>query len=345
MNVYTPIRQRREPQPTLLSIVVPAFNEEATLDALVQRVSSVMGELKQRYELIFVNDGSTDMTLPSLMRIQQERPEVGIVNLSRNFGKEIALTAGLDYASGDAVVVLDADLQDPPELIPVFLDYWRQGFDVVYGQRISRAGETWFKKKSAEWFYAIMARLGPVEMPQNAGDFRLMSDRVVFALRQLPEQHRFMKGLFAWVGFPQKAVPYHRDPRHAGKTKWNYWKLWNFSLEGLTSYTTAPLRAATYIGLSVALCAFLYGLWIVFKTILLGDPVQGFPTVVTAILFLGGLQLIGLGLIGEYLGRVFNETKRRPLYFVERFEKPKEIGSQTEWQDRQSTVSQIRQLP
>jgi glycosyltransferase involved in cell wall biosynthesis len=221
--------------------------------------------------------------------------------------------------AGEVTVLIDADLQDPPELIPEFLNGWREGFDVVYGQRTRREGETFVKRSTAQMFYRVIGRLTDVPIPRDTGDFRLLSRRAVEALRQLPEQHRFMKGLFAWIGYRQKAVPYVRDPRFAGETKWNYWRLWNFALEGITSFSALPLKLATYIGLITSFGAFLYGLWVIFKTIAFGDPVAGYPSLITVVLFLGGVQLMALGVIGEYLGRMFIETKRRPLYLIESY--------------------------
>ena len=241
--------------------------------------------------------------------------------LSRNFGKEAALTAGLDHARArDAVIVIDADLQDPPEVIPDLVAAWRDGFDVVYAQRRSRAGESWLKKATASGFYRLMERLGgPVRMPVDTGDFRLMSRRALDALLQLRERHRFMKGLFAWVGFASCAVPYDRAPRAAGETKWNYRRLWTLSLDGITSFTTLPLKVATWLGLGTAAAALVYGGWVVVKALVFGDPVPGYPSLMTVILLLGGVQLITLGVIGEYLGRIFNETKGRPIYVVGRY--------------------------
>ncbi len=301
----------------LISIVVPAYNEEAGLSELVRRVSDVMKGAGLRFEIVFVNDGSSDGTLAEMVRLRRSEDAITVVNLSRNFGKEIAMTAGIEHARGDAMVILDADLQDPPEIIPEMVATWREGYDTVYAQRASREGETWFKKLTARAFYKTVAALGPAPIPPNVGDFRLISRRVADALLMLPEQHRFMKGLYAWVGFPSKAVVFDRGARYSGSTKWNYWKLWNFALEGITSFTIAPLKIATYLGLTVALCAFAYGSYIVIRTLFIGDPVPGFPTVIVTVLFLGGVQLIVLGLLGEYIGRVFNETKRRPLYLTE----------------------------
>jgi len=304
------------PRPTL-SVVVPCYNEASCLAELHARLAAVLSPLGS-WEVVYVNDGSRDDTLRLLLGLQRDDPRVAVINLSRNFGKEIALTAGLDHARGEAIIAIDADLQDPPELIPDLVAAWRQGYDVVYAQRRLRTGETWAKRITANLFYRLMARIGGIEMPRNTGDFRLISRRVADALTKLREQHRFMKGLFAWVGFSSKAVLYDRAPRYAGKTKWNYWKLWNLALERITAFTLMPLKLATYLGLFVALIALVYGSIIVFKTLWFGNPVAGYPSLMTVLLFLGGVQLITLGVIGEYLGRIFNETKRRPLYLVER---------------------------
>ena len=302
----------------IISVVVPAYNEAEVLGTFHARLAQVMRAVGENWEVVFVNDGSRDATLSVMEALRRADPHVGIVNLSRNFGKEIAVTAGLDHAIGDAVVVIDADLQDPPELIPQLVAAWRQGFDTVYAQRRRRDGETWAKKMTATVFYRLMHRIGRVELPPDTGDFRLISRRVVAALGQLREQHRFMKGLFAWVGFPSTAVLYDRAPRHAGQTKWNYWKLWNLALEGITGFTVMPLKLATYLGLIVGLMAAAYLCVIVVKTILFGNSVAGYPSLLAVVLFLSGVQLVTLGVIGEYLGRIFNETKHRPLYFVER---------------------------
>jgi glycosyltransferase involved in cell wall biosynthesis len=300
----------------LISIVVPAYNEQDVLRVFHERLSVVLTKLAEPVEVIYVNDGSSDDTLEVLLSLKENDARVAIIDLSRNFGKEIALTAGLDHASGDAVIVIDADLQDPPELIPEFLQQWREGYDVVYAQRTEREGESALKKATAYVFYRLIQRASHVNIPEDAGDFRLLSRRAVDSLKQLREQHRFMKGLFAWIGYPQKAVSFQRDARAAGQTKWNYWRLWNFALEGITSFTTAPLKFATYIGLITAIAAFTYGVWIIYKTLAFGDPVHGYPSLMVVILFLGGVQLFTIGIIGEYLGRMFNETKRRPLYIV-----------------------------
>ncbi len=299
-----------------LSVVVPVYNEADGLQEFHRRVSAVLESLPYRSEVVYVNDGSTDESLEVIKTLKLADPRVAIVDLSRNFGKEIAMTAGIDHSCGDAVVVIDADLQDPPELIPKLTEEWEQGFDVVYAQRARREGESSFKKVTAYAFYRVIQHVSRVAIPEDTGDFRLLSRRAVCALVQLREQHRFMKGLFAWIGFPQKKVLYSRLPRYAGMTKWNYWKLWNFALEGITSFTIAPLKIATYLGLLVAFVALLYASIIVFKTLVYGNPVAGYPSLMVTILFLGGVQLIGIGIVGEYVGRMFNETKGRPLYFL-----------------------------
>lgn len=303
--------------PRLLSIVCPCFNEAGGLDELVRRVTAVLEPAAQPFEIVFVNDGSTDATLAELRGLAMHYDFVTVVNLSRNFGKEIAMTAGLAEAAGDAVVVIDADLQDPPELIPDFIAAFCEGYDVVYGRRIERDGETAFKRATAHAFYRLMKRLGPVRLPEDVGDFRLMSRRAVDALLEMPETHRFMKGLFAWIGFPSREITYHRHARYHGATKWNYPKLISLSIEGITSFSTFPLRVTSFLGLAIACLAFVAGLYYFLRALIFGDPVQGFPTLYVTMLLLGGAQLLALGVIGEYLGRVFNETKRRPLYFVE----------------------------
>lgn len=307
---------RDRARPELLSVVCPAYNEQETLIAFHKAVSKVMRRLDQPFEIVFANDGSTDETLNVMRALRKAHPHTAIVDLSRNFGKEIALTAGLDAAKGDAVVVIDADLQDPPALIGDLLEGWREGYDVVYARRRAREGESWLKKATAAAFYKVMKRIGRTPLPENVGDFRLMSRKAVDAVCALRERHRMMKGVFAWVGFPSKCVEYDREARIAGSTKWNFWKLWNFSIEGVTSHTLAPLKISTYLGLAVALLSFVYGFFVVAKAALFGDPAPGFPTLAALVLFLGGVQLTVLGVMGEYLGRVFNETKNRPLYFA-----------------------------
>ena len=303
----------------VFSVVIPMYNEAEIVGEMHRRLAAVMAELGAPWEAIYVNDGSRDATLPIVEMLRHADSHIAVVNLSRNFGKEIATTAGLDHARGDAVIVIDADLQDPPEVIPRLVAAWRAGFDTVYAQRRLRDGDSWVKKATAAAFYRVMRNLGEVPLPANVGDFRLMSRRVVDAVQQMREHHRFMKGLFAWVGFPSTAVLYDRAPRAAGRTKWSLWKLWNFAIEGITGFSVGPLKLATYLGLAVALFAVVFGAQLILRTLIFGNPVAGYPSLMAVVLFLGGTQLVTLGIIGEYLGRVFNETKRRPLYLVERY--------------------------
>ena len=306
-----------------ISVIVPAYNEEDALPRFYERLGKVLDTLPQRFEVLFVDDGSTDGTAAAVDRLRAADDRIALVRLSRNFGKEIAITAGLDHAVGDAAIFIDADLQDPPEVIPQLIEKWQDGYDVVYAQRLSRRGDSWMKRATAGAFYRLMHRVGErVQIPRDTGDFRLMNRLSLDALKRLREQHRFMKGLFAWVGFRQAAVHYHREPRVASASKWTYWRLWNLSIEGITSFTTAPLRAATYFGLLVAMSAFLYAIVIVYKTLAFGETVAGYPSLMTVVLFLGGVQLVALGIIGEYLGRIFNETKARPLYLIQSFRPP-----------------------
>lgn len=306
-----------------IAVVVPVHNEAANLEALQRRLAAVLDGAGLDWQVIYVDDGSRDASWELLGQLRAQWPgRIARLKLSRNFGKELALTAGLDHVAADreAVVVIDADLQDPPELIPQFVEHWRAGCDIVYGTRSARHGESWLKRATAAAFYRIIGRLSDTPIPPDTGDFRLLSRRALDALCRLRERHRFMKGLFGWVGFRQASVLYERDPRHAGRSSWNYWRLWNFALEGLTSFSTVPLRVAMYLGLFVALVAFVGGVWVIVKTLLFGEPVQGYPSLMVTILFLGGVQLVALGLIGEYLGRLYGEVKQRPLYLVEQFE-------------------------
>jgi glycosyltransferase involved in cell wall biosynthesis len=299
-----------------LTIVIAAYNEEAALPLLHPRLLAVLESLDLEGRILYVDDGSRDDTWPILQSLAQNDPRVALLRLARNFGKEAALTAGLDHVQTDAALVLDADGQDPPELIPEFVAKWREGFDVVYGTRTRRDGESWIKRTTAAMFYRVINRLSDTPIPPDTGDFRLMSRRVLDALTQLRERQRFMKGLFAWVGFRQVSLPYRRAPRLAGNSKFNYWRLWNFALEGITGFSTVPLRVATYVGFFAAIAAIVYAVWIIAKTLLWSDPVQGWPTMMAVILFLGGVQLMALGVIGEYLGRMYLEAKQRPLYLI-----------------------------
>ena len=304
-----------------LCVVVPAYNEGESLREFHARLAAVFdqlaGKLDMQCEALYVDDGSRDDTYAVMCSLRDADARVATLKLARNFGKELALTAGLDAADADAVVIIDADLQDPPELIPVFLDHWRAGFDVVYGTRSTRAGETPLKKFTSAAFYRVMEKLSATPVPRDTGDFRLMSRRALDALKRLRERQRFMKGLFTWIGYKQKSVVYERDARFAGASKFNYWRLWNFALEGITSFSTAPLKLATYVGLGTAALAFVYAVWVFGKAIAFGDRVQGYPSLMLVVLFLGGVQLMALGVIGEYLGRMYIETKQRPLYLID----------------------------
>jgi len=301
---------------TLISVVVPAYNEQEVLGEFHRRLVAVLDKLPIRREIVYVNDGSTDTTLAVMNALREADSSVCVVDLSRNFGKEIALTAGLDLATGMAAIVIDADLQDPPELIPELIKHWENGCDVVYAKRMERLGESAFKRATAYAFYRVMQGMGRVKIPEDTGDFRLLSRRALDALKTLREQHRFMKGLFTWIGYKQHAVPYQRDSRFAGETKWNYWRLWNLALEGITSFTITPLRISTYLGLATAVGAFGYGSFIIVRTLLFGNDVPGYPSLLTVMLFMGGIQLTAIGVLGEYVGRIFNETKNRPLYLL-----------------------------
>ncbi|MBW4486564.1 MAG: glycosyltransferase family 2 protein [Trichocoleus desertorum ATA4-8-CV12] len=299
-----------------LSIVIPFYNEALNIDHLFERLLSVLDQLQVQYEVICINDGSQDDTLKCLVEHHQRRPEIKVINLSRNFGKEVALTAGLDFSQGAAVVPIDADLQDPPELIGDLMAKWREGYDVVFATRRSRQGESWLKRWTADVFYRIIGRMSQVPIPRNTGDFRLLDRRVIDALKQMPERTRFMKGLFAWVGFKQAAVFYDRPQRYKGTTTWNYWRLWNFAVDGITSFSFLPLKVWSYLGLSLSIPSFCYATFLVVRTLIFGIDVPGYASLMVVVLFLGGIQLITLGIIGEYLGRVYEEVKRRPLYLV-----------------------------
>lgn len=310
---------------TVLSLVVPVFNESETVDLFLDRVTHVFAERSEiRLEIVFINDGSTDGTLDCLFACQKRDGRVRIVDLSRNFGKEAAMTAGLKAAKGDVIVAIDVDLQDPPELILEMLAKWHEGYEVVLGRRVNRDSDTWAKRASANWFYRIHNKIADPKLPENVGDFRLMDRAVIEALNELPESRRFMKGLFAWVGFRTAYVEYARPKRIAGTTKFNGWRLWNFALEGITSFSTDPLRIWTYLGFVVSLISFGFALFIAAGVLIHGVDVPGYASLMVAVTFLGGLQLMGIGVIGEYLGRTYIESKRRPAYLVRRVYEPKE---------------------
>jgi glycosyltransferase involved in cell wall biosynthesis len=322
-----PAQIRARPAHPLVSLVVPVFNEQDTVPLFLAQLEARLHLPDARLEIIFVNDGSTDDTLGVVLSIAATRPDVRLVNLSRNFGKEAAMSAGLDHAEGDAVVLIDVDLQDPPELIATFLEHWRQGYDIAYGLRTSRAGDSRLKAVTAGAFYSWFNRISDTPIPPNVGDFRLLDRRVVHALRQLPERGRFMKGLFAWVGFPSIGVPFARTPRVAGTSTWNYWRLWNFALEGLVSFSTAPLKIWTYLGGVLALGAVTYALIILVRVLVVGIDVPGYASLILVMLLGTALNLVSLGMIGEYVGRLFVETKRRPVYIVEGVYGGEEVAS------------------
>lgn len=305
-----------------IDIIVPVYNEQDVLPLFVSRIKEVMQECDVSWRVIFVDDGSSDESLAQMKAIHEQESRFGYLAFSRNFGKEYALTAGLDHATADAAIVIDVDLQDPPELIPDMIAHWHHGYDVVYATRKARHGESMVKKATASWFYRIINSMSKIDIPKDTGDYRLMSRKAYSAVNKLRERNRFMKGLFAWVGFKQKQIYFEREPRAAGETKWNYGKLWRFALDGITSFSYLPLRFATWIGMTVATIAFLYGTVIIAKTIIMGNDVPGYPSLMVVILFLGGIQLTALGIIGEYLGRMFNESKQRPLYLVDEFQPP-----------------------
>lgn len=303
----------------LISIIVPFYNECDAVAPFFEKIGATIKRIDTvRFEVVCINDGSQDNTLEQLVAATVHDMHVRVLDLTRNFGKEAALTAGLDEAMGDAVIIIDADLQDPPELIPEMVRCWQNGAPVVLAQRASRSSDSPIKRLTASMFYRVHNALSHVKIPHDVGDFRLIDRQVVEALRQLPERQRFMKGLFAWAGFPAVTLRYERQPRSAGRSKFSGWRLWNFALEGITSFSTIPLRSWTYIGALFALLAFLYGGFLVIRTVLFGNPVPGYPSLLSAILFMGGIQLIGIGVIGEYIGRIYEEAKQRPIYLVHR---------------------------
>ena len=309
-------RRKDEKRTILLSTVVPMYNEEGGIDLFFERLEPVLEKITEDYEIICIDDGSDDGTIDELLEHRDRNPRIKIINLSRNFGKEVALSAGLDYATGQAVVPLDADLQDPPELIAEMMDKWREGYDVVYARRSDRQSDSVSKRVTAGWFYRIHNAIADVSIPDNVGDFRLIDQRVNLALRNLPERTRFMKGLFAWVGFKQASVEFVREERAHGETKWQFGKLWQFAIDGITGSTTFPLRVWTYIGLAVSLTAFVLSTLLTIRVLVHGVDVPGYASTMVAVLFLGGLNILATGIIGEYIGRIFTEVRHRPLYLV-----------------------------
>lgn len=301
----------------LVSIVTPFYNESESVSLFYNTLSHVMAQVPSVcFEVVCVDDGSRDNTLTQLIALSAQDQRFRVGELSRNFGKEAAMTAGIDLARGDAVIIIDADLQDPPALIPEMIKRWQAGADVVLARRSDRSVDSFLKRKTAEWFYEMHNRMSHIRIPENVGDFRLMNRAAVDALKQLPEQQRFMKGLFAWVGFRTEIIDYKRQERTAGTTKFTGWKLWNFALEGITSFSTVPLRMWTYVGASVALLTILYAVYIVIRTLVTGVDVPGYASLLVAMLFMGSLQLISIGILGEYIGRIYIESKRRPSYLL-----------------------------
>ena len=301
----------------IISIIAPCYNEEETIEPFLRRIEEILTQINEPYEIVFINDGSKDNTLNVLLNAKQNFKNIRIINFSRNFGKEAALTAGLDKARGETAIPIDVDLQDPPELIKELVARWREGYDVVLAKRADRTSDSFAKRVSADLFYKLNGKISNVDIPNNVGDFRLMSKRVIEALKQLPENQRFMKGLFAWVGFKTVVIEYVREKREAGQSSFNGWKLWNFALDGITSFSTLPLRIWLYIGALVSFLSFLYGSFIILKTLIFGVDLPGYASLAVIMLFLGGIQLIGIGILGEYIGRIYSESKRRPSYIIE----------------------------
>ncbi len=311
----------------LITILVPAYNEQEVLPMLYERLTNLINTLPNyNFEILFVNDGSKDKTLDIIINLRKKDNRICYVNLSRNFGKETAMIAGLDYSKGDAVVIIDADLQDPPELITEMIKYWEEGYDDVYAKRRSRKGESFLKKFTSKMYYRVLQKFTKIDIGKDAGDFRLLDRRCVEALKKMRESQRYTKGLYSWIGYRKKEILFDRDPRAAGKTKWNYKKLINLSIDGITSFTTAPLRWATFFGVAISFIGFIYMIYTIVKTIVQGIDVPGYASTMVVILFLGGIQLVFLGVIGEYLGRAFYETKSRPLYFIDRYNETRETN-------------------
>ena len=308
-----------------VSIIIPAYNEEESLPLLYDRLNKVISSMKNyEFEMLFINDGSKDKTLQIIKQYRAKDNRVSYVDFSRNFGKEIAMIAGLDYAKGDCVIFIDADLQDPPELIPELIKYWEEGYDDVYARRKSRKGETFLKKFTSKMYYKILQSVTRVEIQKDTGDFRLLDRRCVNALIQLRESQRCSKSMFSWIGYNKKEVLFDRDPRVAGKTKWNYKKLMDLAIDGITSFTTSPLRISTYLTIPTFLTLFIYFIYVIVKCITQNVAIQAFQATILLVLFFSGIQIMLFGIIGEYLGRIFNETKNRPLYFIKEYNDQKE---------------------
>lgn len=307
-----------------VTLLIPVYNEEATLPALYERLMELIHRNDAyEWEILFINDGSSDHTLETIRNLRRADPRVNYVNLSRNFGKEIAMLAGFDYTHGDCCVVMDADLQDPPELVDQMLQYWEEGYDDIYAKRRSRGEESWLRRRLSLAFYSLLQKMSRIDILPNVGDFRLLDRRCVLALRRLREQERYTKGLFCWIGYRKKSIEFDRGDRIAGSSNWSFFRLLNLAIEGITSSSTAPLRIATVCGILVSFSSFIYAIYFLIKTLVYGDQAAGFPTLIVVILFLGGIQLFSLGVIGEYIGRIFKETKRRPAYIASDYNEKK----------------------
>ena len=310
-----------------ISIIIPAYNEEESLPILYERLSKLMEAMNSyEFEILFINDGSKDKTIEIIKSMREKDNRICYVDFARNFGKEIAMIAGLDYATGDCVVFMDADLQDPPELIPELVKYWEEGYDDVYAKRRSRKGETWLKKFTSKLYYRVLQHVTKVEIQEDTGDFRLLDRRCVNALKKLRESQRNTKSMFSWIGYKKKEVLYDRDPRVAGSTKWNYVKLMDLAIDGITSLTTSPLRISTFIAIPTFMVLFVYFIYVIAKSIIIHEAIQAFQAIILLILFFSGIQILLFGIIGEYLGRIFNETKNRPLYLVNEYNGEKEMN-------------------
>ena len=310
-----------------ISIIIPAYNEEESLPFLFDRLEKLMANMSNYdFEVLFVNDGSKDNTLKIIKKYREKDNRINYVDFSRNFGKEIAMIAGLDYSTGDCVIFIDADLQDPPELIPELVKYWEQGYDDVYAKRCSRKGETWLKKFTSKMYYKVLQSLTNVPIQKDTGDFRLLDKRCVNALKKMRETQRCSKSMFSWIGYNKKEVLYDRDPRIAGKTKWNYKKLVDLAVDGITSFTTSPLRISTYLCIPTFISLIIYFIYVIFKMILVTHKIDAYQAIILLILLFSGIQILLFGIIGEYLGRIFNETKNRPLYLVNEYNGKKEMN-------------------
>ena len=303
-----------------VTLLIPCYNEEESLPLLYDTLVPIMDDARYDWELLFINDGSTDHTLSAIQALREKDPRISYIDLSRNFGKERAMLAGFDYAQGDCVVILDADLQDPPSLVPEMLRYWEEGYEDVYAKRRSRGKEGWLRKKLSLAYYSLLQKTTRVEILQNVGDFRLLDRKCIEALKQIRENERYTKGMFCWIGFKKKEILFDRGDRVVGKSSFNFASLFNLGIDGITSFTTAPLRMSTILGFIISLGAFLMMMFFLLKRLIFGDPVQGFSALIVVILFLGGIQLLSLGIIGEYIGRIFHETKNRPVYLVNTYQ-------------------------